>query len=432
MIKLDLTGVKPFMEKTEWQRESRVHAAHDALLSGLGEDCGYTSWVNLPESYDRAEFRRIKAAAERIKSDSDVLLVIGIGGSYLGARAGIELLRSPNYNLISKHTPHIYYVGNNLSGEHINEIGHLLRGKNFSINVVSKSGETLEPMVAFRIFKDLLVNRYGNIGARGRVYVTTGRAKGALRQIAEREGFESFTIPDKITGRHSILTAAGLLPMAVSGIDIDRVMAGAFDAMQVFTTTHGFENPAWQYAAVRQALYRKGKAIEVLAAYEPAFHYLTAWWKHLYAESEGRDGGGMFPVNLDYTSDLHAVGQYLQEGARNLMETVISVKDFRRDIAVPRVQEDLDELNYLAGCSVQRLNAAAKRAAKEAHMAGDVPYVEIMLSEMGEAQFGWLIYFFQFACGLSGHLQDLKRLDQAGVEVYKQNMSRLLGSGVKN
>ncbi|MCL2588801.1 MAG: glucose-6-phosphate isomerase, partial [Oscillospiraceae bacterium] len=291
MIKLELSGAAPFLDQAKWQETEPLTKIHKKLVEDLGVDCPYSTWLNLPETYDRAEFQRIQDAAERIKSDSDVLLVIGVGGSYLGARAGIELLRSPNYNLMAKHTPNVYFVGNNLSAEHINEIGYLLRDKNFSINVVSKSGGTLEPAIAFRVFKDFLESRYGDIGARGRIYVTTDRAKGKLRQWADKEGFQTFTIPDKIGGRYSVLTAAGLLPMAVAGIDVGKVMAGAFEAMKTYTDDLSFDNTAWQYAAARQALYRNGHNIEVLACFEPAFRYMAEWWKQLFGESEGKGGG---------------------------------------------------------------------------------------------------------------------------------------------
>ncbi|MCL2564123.1 MAG: glucose-6-phosphate isomerase [Oscillospiraceae bacterium] len=427
MIKLDLAGVTPFLDKSEWQKTEPVAAAHEELVTKYGIDCGYTSWLNLPETYNRNEFKRIKAAAEQIRSESDVLLVIGVGGSYLGTRAALELLRSPNYNLSAKHTPNVYFVGNNLSAEHINEIGSLLRNKNFSINVVSKSGGTLEPAIAFRIFKDFLESRYGDIGARSRIYVTTDRAKGALRQWAEKEGFTSFVIPDKIGGRFSVLTAAGLLPMAVAGIDIDQVLAGAFDAMKTYTEDTSFHNAAWQYASVRQSLYRQGQNIEVLACFEPAFRYMGEWWKQLFGESEGKGHGGIFPASVDFSADLHSMGQYLQDGARTLMETVVSFETFRRDIKIPALAEDFDGLNYLAGRGVEGINQAAKRATVKAHIDGGIPVTEIILPDMNETAFGWLTYFFQLSCGLSALMQGVNPFDQPGVEDYKRNMFKLLG-----
>ena len=427
MIKLDLTGISNFIKPDEWQQKDAVAAAHDKLIETLGPEHEFTTWLNLPETYDRAEFHRIKAAAERIRSDSDVLLVVGVGGSYLGARAAIELLRSPNYNLNQKSTPNVYFVGNNLSGEHINEIGLLLRNKNFSVNVISKSGQTLEPAIAFRIFKDLLESRYGDVGAKSRIYATCDRKSGALKQWADREGFQTFVIPDRVGGRFSVFTPVGLLPMAVSGVDIDKVLAGAFDAMNNMTTDQSFANPAWQYAAARQGLYRKGKLIEVLACYEPAFQYMAEWWKQLYGESEGKDGGGIFPASVTLTADLHSMGQYLQDGTRNLMETVVSFDTFRRDITVPETVDDVDGLNYLVGKGLEGINKVAKQATNEAHIAGGVPVMEICLPDMSDTAFGHLAYFFQFACGLSGLLQGVNPFDQPGVEAYKNNMFRLLG-----
>ena len=427
MIKLNLTGLAPFLDQAEWQKTKRLEAAHGELISKYGMDSDFTTWLNLPETYDKNEFRRIKAAAERIRSESDVLLVIGVGGSYLGAKAAIELLRSPNYNLAAKHTPNVYFVGNNLSAEHINEIGYLLRDKNFSINVVSKSGETLEPAIAFRVFKEFLESRYGDIGARGRIYVTTDKAKGTLRSWANKEGFESFVIPSRVGGRFSILTAAGLLPMAVAGIDIDKVFAGAFDAMKTYTEDRSFHNITWQYAGVRQALYNKGTNIEVLACFEPAFRFMAEWWKQLFGESEGKSGGGIFPASVDFTADLHSMGQYLQDGSRSLLETMVSFERFRRDIKVPTLQEDYDGLGYLAGRSIESINLAAKRGTIKAHIDGGIPVMELSLPDMSDTAFGWLVYFFQFSCGLSALVQGVNPFDQPGVEAYKRNMFQLLG-----
>ena len=428
MIKVDLTGAKSFLEADELKQDEQVKAAAEALYSGNGVGSKFTGWIDLPETYDRREFKQIKSVAEEIKSESDVLLVVGIGGSYLGARAAIELLRSPNYNLMVKPTPDIYFVGNNLSAEHLSEIMHLLRDKNFSLNVISKSGETTEPAIAFRIFKSMLERRYGDIGARNRIYVTTDPKRSALKQMAEREGFRAvFGIPESVGGRYSVLTAAGLLPMAVAGIDIDRVMAGAYDAMKTYGEEKSMKNPVWKYAVARQALYRKGKTIEVLACYEPAFRFMAEWWKQLYGESEGKGGGGIFPASVELTADLHSMGQYLQDGARTLMETVVSFEHFRRDVEVPYMAEDLDGLNYLAGKGLEHINAVAKKATTEAHIAGGVPVMELSLPDMSETAFGWLVYFFQLACGISGYIQGVNPFDQPGVEAYKKNMFRLLG-----
>ena len=427
MIKLDITGVAPFLCETEWKQAEKVNQAAETLISQYGETCGFTSWLNLPETYDKDEFKRLKAAAAKICADSEALVVVGVGGSYLGARAAIELLCSPNYNLMPKTTPNIYFVGNNLSGEHINEIKKLLADKDFSINVISKSGETLEPAIAFRIFKELLESKYGVEGAKGRIYATTDQENGSLRRWADLEGFETFCIPPHIGGRFSILTAVGLLPMAVAGIDIDKVMTGAFDGMQAYTKTHSFENPAWQYAAVRQALYRKGKVVEILACYEPAFRYMAEWWKQLYGESEGKAGGGIFPASVELTADLHSMGQYIQEGLRNLIKTVVSFGTFRQDTTVPATEHDIDGLNYLAGQGMQAINHIAKQATKQAHIAGGVPVMEIALPQINEAAFGQMVYFFQFACALSGYIQGVNPFDQPGVEAYKRNMFELLG-----
>jgi len=427
MIKLELSGITPFLTKPEWPTEETVCAVASRLIDELGSRTGFTSWLNLPETYNSDEFRRIKVAAERIRAESDVLLVVGVGGSYLGARAAIELLCSPNYNLMPKSTPNVYFVGNNISGEHVGEVKKLLQGKNFSINIISKSGETLEPAIAFRVFKELLEKQYGDVGAKNRIYATTDRASGSLRQWADQEGFETFVIPERVGGRFSILTAVGLLPMAVAGIDIDRVMVGAFEAMKCYTEDFSFANPTWEYAAVRQTLYQKGKVIEVLACYEPAFRYMAEWWKQLYGESEGKERGGIFPASVELTADLHSMGQYLQDGMRNLMETVVSFGTFRQDAVVPAMEGALDGLNYLAGQGMQSINATAKRATNEAHIAGGVPVMELALPDINEITFGWLVYFFQFACVLSGYIQGVNPFDQPGVEAYKQNMFRLLG-----
>ena len=427
MLKFDVSGALPFLEKDILKQDKPVRAAAQALLTGSGAGSTHTGWVDLPEVYDREEFRRIKSAAERIKGESDVLLVIGVGGSYLGARAAIELLRSPNYNLMQKPTPNVYFIGNNLSAEHFAEIQSLLRNKNFSINVISKSGTTLEPAIGFRVFKQLLEKRYGDVGARGRIYATTDRRRGALKQLADKEGYISFVIPEDIGGRYSILSAVGLLPMAVSGIDIDQVMAGAFTAMKTYTVEHNMQNPAWQYATIRQALYRGGKTIEILSCYEPAFRFMAEWWKQLFGESEGKGGRGIFPASVELTADLHSLGQYIQDGERSLMQTIVSFGNFRRDIEIPFQTDDADGINYLAGRSLNAINAIAKQATKEAHIAGGVPTMEITVPDMDETAFGWLLYFFQYACGLSAYIQEVNPFDQPGVEAYKKNMFRLLG-----
>ena len=427
MIQLDYSGIEPFIQKSDWANKEQLQSAFHTLNERFGPSYEFTSWLNLPERYDREEFARIKSAATKIRGEADVLLVIGIGGSYLGAKAAIDLLRSPNYNLISKSTPNIYFVGNNLSAEHLNEIGYLLGGKNFSINVISKSGETLESAIAFRIFREHLINRYGDKGARGRIYVTTSRQNGLLREICKQEGYESFIIPDKIGGRYSVLSAVGLLPMAAAGIDIDQVMGGAFDAMETLSKRFSPENPAVQYAAIRQALYKQGKAIEVLSCYEPAFVGMAEWWKQLFGESEGKEGGGIFPASVSFSTDLHSLGQYMQEGARHLMQTIVSFDSFRRDIDIPEDKNDFDKLNYLTGKSLAFINQAAKKASKQAHIDGGVPTLELSLPSMSDAAFGYMTYFFMLSCALSALVQGVEPFDQPGVEAYKKNMFALLG-----
>ena len=426
MIKLDYSGVEATLKKKDWHKDEPLQSILSNLNQNLGKTYEFTTWLNLPDRYDREEFRRIKSAANKIQGEADVLLVIGVGGSYLSAKAAIELLRSPNYNLIPKATPNIYFVGNNLSAEHLNEIGYLLKGKNFSVNVISKSGETLETAIAFRIFCDYLINRYGDKGAASRIYVTTDRQNGLLREMCAKEGYESFIIPDKIGGRYSALTAVGLLPMATAGIDIDQVMAGAFDAMERLTTDFSLENAAIQYAAIRQGLSKKGKAIEVLSSYEPAFFSMCEWWKQLFGESEGKEGGGIFPASMSFTSDLHSLGQYMQEGTRNIMQTIVSFEEFRRDIEVPQDKDDLDKLNYLAGKKLNAINQIAKEASKRAHIDGGVPTLELTFPNMTDNTFGYMLYFFMLACALSASLQGVNPFDQPGVEAYKKNMFALL------
>lgn len=427
MITLDYTGVQPFIKEKDWQEEKKLEAVFTDLSNKLGKTSEFTTWYNLPERYNKEEFRRIKSAANKIQGEADVLLVIGAGGSYLSAKAAIELLRSPNYNLISKGTPNIYFVGNNLSAEHLNEIGYLLKGKNFSVNVISKSGETLETAIAFRIFRDYLINRYGDKGAASRIYVTTDRQNGLLREICNKEGYENFVIPSKIGGRFSALTAVGLLPMATAGIDIDQMMAGALDAMESMTKTFSLSNPAIQYAAIRQALYQKGKAVELLSCYEPSFFSMTEWWKQLFGESEGKEGGGIFPSSASFTSDLHSLGQYLQEGTRHLMQTIVSFETFRRDIEIPQEKDDIDKLNYLAGKHLSEVNEKAKQASKAAHVEGGVPTLELTLKNMTDNSFGYLLYFFMLSCAFSASIQGVNPFDQPGVELYKKNMFALLG-----
>ncbi len=427
MIKTDLSGISDFVNGSELfslAREAR--AAHCLLESGKGEGGEFTGWVRLPEAYDGEELERILEAADRIKKDSDTLIVIGIGGSYLGARAAIELLKSPEYNLISKDTPNIIFAGNNLSGEYLGRMLDFVRDREFSINVISKSGTTTEPAVAFRLFRELLEQKYGIGGARRRIYATTDRARGALKQLALAEGYETFVVPDDIGGRYSVLTAVGLLPIASAGIDVRKMLHGAFSEMRALSEKR-MDNEAWRYAAARQALYRGGKKIEILACFEPAFRFMGEWWKQLFGESEGKDGLGIFPASVEYTADLHSMGQYIQDGERRLMETFVSFDESRREIFVPSDKENLDGLGYLAGRSLAEINRAALEATKAAHIRGGVPCIELKLGGISEESFGALSYFLEFACGLSGYMSGVNPFDQPGVEEYKRDMFRLLG-----
>ncbi len=426
MLKADISGVNGFLTGEELDDLAEAKAAQALLYSGEGAGSDFTGWVRLPENYDREELARIKKAAEKIKSDSKALVVIGIGGSYLGARAAIELLRSPNYNLLPKDTPEIYFAGNNLSGEYLSQIMNLVKDKDFSVNVISKSGTTTEPAVAFRLFKSLLEAKYGAEGARGRIYATTDRAKGALKQLADSEGYETFVVPDDIGGRYSVLTAVGLLPIACAGIDVDGIMRGAYDEMKALEST-GNDNPALIYASARQKLFRKGKGTEILACYEPAFRFMAEWWKQLYGESEGKDGKGIFPASVELTADLHSMGQYIQEGSRTLMETVVSFESPRASVQVPFDKENTDGLNYLAGRDMQLVNSTALKATKLAHIDGGVPVMEVKLDKICEYSFGELVYFFEFACGVSGYMSGVNPFNQPGVEAYKKNMFALLG-----
>ena len=428
MIGVDLSNMRHFIPLPyEMALTPRLRLAHDRLQSGTGVGGEFTGWVHLPENYDREEFSRIQAAAGRIRSDSQALVVIGIGGSYLGARGVIECLCSPNYNLKKKNTPNIYFVGNGLDNDQLAEVEELLAGQDFSVNVISKSGTTTEPAVAFRFFRKLLEERYGHEEATRRIYATTDRAKGALKSLAAAEGYESFVVPDDIGGRYSVLTAVGLLPIAVAGIDIERLMAGAKSMMQTCSLADMETNPAWQYAGARYELQHRGMEIEVLACFDPFFRFMAEWWKQLYGESEGKDGKGIFPASVDLTPDLHSMGQYIQDGIRMLQETVVFFDNSRTSIAVPSDDENLDGLNYLAGREMSYINEKAMQATKAAHISGGVPVTEIRLPEIGAEALGALIYFFEFACGVSGYMEGVNPFNQPGVEAYKKNMFHLLG-----
>ena len=427
MLNLDLSNVAQFLPGG-WRtgQEPGLRKAHDYVLGGTGAGGEYTGWVRLPADYDREEFARIQKAAAKIRSDSKALVVIGIGGSYLGARAVIETLTSNNYNLTHKDGPAVYFAGNGLSADAMNEVIELVKDVDFSVNVISKSGTTTEPAVAFRIFKALLEERYGREGARGRIYATTDARKGALKGLADSEGYETFVVPDAVGGRYSVLTAVGLLPIAAAGIDAAALMEGAREAMEALDVP-GADNPAWQYAAARNALYGAGKAIELLVGYEPSFRFFAEWWKQLYGESEGKEGRGLFPASVEFTADLHSMGQYIQQGARILMETVVRFRTSRRELLVPHDPDNVDGLNFLSGKSLQFVAEQAMRGTLLAHVDGGVPNLVVEAEARDERTIGQLIYFFEYACGLSGYLLGVNPFDQPGVEAYKQNMFALLG-----
>ena len=406
-------------------RAGALADAHHKLLTGSGAGGEFTGWVRLPRDYDREEFARIQAAAARIRQDSEVLVVIGIGGSYLGARAVIELLTSQNYNLRPDGVQ-VLFAGNGLSSDALTEIIDLIGERDFSVNVISKSGTTTEPAVAFRVFKALLEKRYGKEGARKRIYATTDARKGALKGLADAEGYEEFVVPDDIGGRYSVLTAVGLLPIAAAGIDIAALMAGAAAAMDELAVP-GADNPAWQYAAARHALYEGGKAVEILACYEPCFRFFAEWWKQLYGESEGKEGKGLFPASVEFTADLHSMGQYIQQGRRLMFETVVCFDAPRSAVTIPRDEANVDGLNFLAGRTLDFVAGQAMRAVILAHVDGGVPNVLVHLPARTPGAAGRLIYFFEFACGLSGYLLGVNPFDQPGVEAYKNNMYALLG-----
>ncbi len=404
----------------------KLSDAHDMLINKTGRGNDFTGWVTLPMDYDKEEFARVKAAAEKIKANSEVLVVIGIGGSYLGARAAIEFLKSPYYNMKKKDTPDIYFVGNNISPDYLTEIIELIGDRDFSINVISKSGTTTEPAIAFRIFKDLIEKKYGKDGARERIFATTDKARGALKTLSDAEGYETFVIPDDVGGRYSVLTPVGLLPIAVCGADIDQIMSGAGDEMKAMLETRSFENPAWQYAAARNVLYSNGKNIEVLACFEPRFRFMSEWWKQLYGESEGKDGKGIFPASVEFSADLHSMGQYIQDGERTLFETMVTIAKSERACPIGATEDNLDGLNFLAGKDLRFVNDQAIRGTVLAHVDGGVPNIEVALPDVSDYTFGALVVFFEFACGLSGYVLDVNPFDQPGVEAYKKNMFALL------
>jgi len=430
-VTFDYHNALPFFSEKEIdQLESAVMGAHEAIHNHTGAGNDFLGWVELPTDYDKEEFSRIRKATAKIQSDSDVLLVIGIGGSYLGARAAIEMLNHNFNNLLSKEerqAPQVFFVGNSISSTYVKELLDVLKDKDFSVNVISKSGTTTEPAIAFRIFRALLEEKYGREEARKRIYATTDREKGALKTLANNEGYETFVIPDDVGGRYSILTAVGLLPIAVSGIDIEAMMAGARDAQNDFATPSLKENAAYQYASVRTIFYNKGKAIELLVNYEPNLHYFSEWWKQLFGESEGKDQKALFPASVDFSTDLHSMGQYVQEGRRHLMETVLNVENARHEMTIEEDTDDLDKLNYLAGKTMDFVNKKAFQGTLLAHTDGEVPNLVVNIPELTPYHLGYLVYFFEKACAISGYLLGVNPFDQPGVEAYKKNMFALLG-----
>ena len=430
-VTFDYKKAAPFISEDEVKlMEKKVDAARKELMAKTGAGNDFLGWLDLPVDYDKEEFARIKKAAEKIKSDSEVLIVIGIGGSYLGARAAIEFLRHGFYNNIPKElrkTPEIYYCGNSISSSYLAGLMDVVGDRDFSVNVISKSGTTTEPAIAFRIFKEKLEQKYGKEEAAKRIYATTDKARGALKSLATEEGYETFVVPDDVGGRFSVLTAVGLLPIAVSGADIDKLMEGAASGRKRAYEADFAENDAMQYAAIRSILLRKGKTVEVLANYEPSLHYVAEWWKQLYGESEGKDQKGLFPAAVDLTTDLHSMGQYIQDGARILFETVLNVEKSRETVEIREEAADLDGLNYLAGKDMDFVNKNAMNGTILAHTDGNVPNLLVNIPEQNEFFLGELFYFFEFAVGLSGYVLGVNPFNQPGVESYKKNMFALLG-----
>lgn len=417
-----------FVKNQEFEAmTAQVKAAHEQLHNGTGQGNDFIGWVNLPTDYDKAEFDRIKKAAEKIKQNTDIFIVIGIGGSYLGARAAIEFIHSPNYNTIKKDTPCIYYTGNSISSSALAELIELCEGKDVSINMISKSGTTTEPAIAFRVFREFLENKYGKEGAKERIFCTTDKEKGTLKQLADNQGYETFVVPDNVGGRFSVLTAVGLLPIAVSGADIDALMGGAKKAQDDLSSSNLSENDCYKYAAARNILYRKGKETEILVSYEPAFSMMNEWFKQLYGESEGKDQKGIFPASVVFSTDLHSMGQYIQDGRRNLFETVVQVAKPKKELTLGTDPENVDGLNFLSGKTMDYVNKKAFEGTVLAHNDGGVPNIVLNIEEMNEAELGYLIYFFEKSCAISGYILGVNPFDQPGVESYKKNMFALLG-----
>lgn len=425
-LKLDFSNVN-LDENEMMQYKVQVELIHKDLHEKANNEKEFLGWLNLPTSYNQEEFNRIKKAAEKIKKDSKVFLCIGIGGSYLGARAVIESLTHTFYNYKEGNTPQILYAGNNLSPNYINDLIDIIGEKDISINVISKSGTTTEPAIAFRIFREFLENKYGIEEARKRIYVTTDKEKGALKKLATEEGYECFVIPDNIGGRYSVLTAVGLLPIAVAGINIDKLMLGAKIAQEKYIDDNLKYNECYKYAVVRNMLYEKMKNIEILVNYEPKMHYFIEWWKQLFGESEGKEQRGIFPAGVDFTTDLHSMGQYIQEGRRNLFETVLRIEETQSDITIKADEDNLDGMNFVAGKTLDFVNKKAMEGTVEAHISGGVPNIILSMAKLDEETMGELIYFFELACAMSGKILRVNPFNQPGVEEYKKNMFRLLG-----
>ena len=407
--------------------QEKITDAHNALHNKTGAGSDFTGWVDLPVDYDKEEFARIKTAAEKIKKNNEILIVIGIGGSYLGARAVIEFVKGQNYNATAEDCAQIYFAGNSISSSSLAELLHIIEGKDFAVNVISKSGTTTEPAIAFRIFREILIERYGKEGAADRIYVTTDKAKGTLKAFADKEGYETFVVPDEVGGRYSVLTAVGLLPIAAAGIDIDALMAGAADAREKLMPTAIDDNDCYKYVAIRNALYNKGKKTEMFISYEPCFTMMNEWLKQLYGESEGKENKGLFPTSAIFSTDLHSLGQYIQEGERIMFETVVSFKKSKAEFTIGEDAENVDGLNFLKGRTMDFVNEKAFLGTVLAHNDGGVPNIVIEAEDMTAKTLGYLIYFFEKACAVSGYVLGINPFDQPGVESYKKNMFALLG-----
>ena len=431
-LRLDLSKVEPYVkvEQELKHMEAMVKVAQETLENRTGAGNDFLGWLDLPVNYDKNEFERIKNAAEKIKKNSDALIVIGIGGSYLGPRAAIEMLNSNFYNVLGKNkreTPQVFFVGNNISSTYLADLLDAIEGLDISVNVISKSGTTTEPAIAFRVFKDYMEKKYGVEGAKERIFATTDKSRGALKSLADEMGYETFVIPDDVGGRFSVLTAVGLLPIAVAGISIDEMMQGAADAREAYATNDLMNNDCYKYAAIRNILYNKGKNTEILVNYEPGLHYFNEWWKQLFGESEGKDQKGIFPAAVDFSTDLHSMGQFIQEGSRIMFETVLNVEKAKREISIEEVDGNLDGLNFLAGKTIDFVNKQAFKGTLLAHNDGGVPNMVLNIPELSPYYFGYMVYFFEKACGISGYLLGVNPFDQPGVEAYKKNMFALLG-----